>query len=467
MSDKPRLSGGDVVASLATFFFLTCVVQTTFAYCVYFLTDFALVPVAAVSILLMIAQVTGVVSIPLNGIIVEKNKIKHGKYVKCTIMAAVMAGVFHFLVFVQINAAIWVKVTYYCGVYIVGFFAFNACMTAYLSLLSVMASTLEDRTLLSSSQTAAGFGSRVTWSLITLPLIAFLGGQHGGRGYTLIEAVYAILLMASCIPLFLVGRKYDFGSLEVATATHKPTSIREMLPAILRNKPLLLLMCAETTRQVPWIVISGLAVYYFRYVARHAELITIFFILINCVSLAGTALGGIIARKMDRKNLYLLGLCIQIGALVLARYVATNTTAFLVVISVWSVGFAIGQSLIAAMYFDANDYTEWMYRTKSRGIIMSMAAFPIQAALFIGSTLVIGLGLSILKYRPNAVPTPALDTGIINLLTLAPAIITALGVIVMCFYDLDKKKVVQIQEELRSRTAKQAPVEYAYSGDQT
>ncbi|MDY0394575.1 MFS transporter [Virgibacillus halophilus] len=98
------------------------------------------------------------------------------------------------------------------------------------------------------------------------------------------------------------------------------------------------------------------------------------------------------------------------------------------------VGF--GDPANLTMLGDSIDYHEWKFGNRLEGLLTSSYSFSLKVGVAIGSSLV-GFALGFAGYDPAAVTDNAKD--MMKMLTFGfPIIITALQVILLLFYKLDK-----------------------------
>ena len=73
------------------------------------------------------------------------------------------------------------------------------------------------------------------------------------------------------------------------------------------------------------------------------------------------------------------------------------------------------------------------------------------AATALAAVAVIGWLFTQLGYVANATQSAGSQAGIVWLMSFIPAAFAALAVLIMCFYNLDNAKLVQVQAELEAR----------------
>ena len=100
-----------------------------------------------------------------------------------------------------------------------------------------------------------------------------------------------------------------------------------------------------------------------------------------------------------------------------------------------------------SMYADAADYNEWKTGRRATAMTFSAATFSSKLGSAAGSFTVLAL-LAYMGYEANEAQNNASIVGINFSQTALPGIFAALSVIVILFYNLDNKKLNQIQTEL-------------------
>lgn len=89
-------------------------------------------------------------------------------------------------------------------------------------------------------------------------------------------------------------------------------------------------------------------------------------------------------------------------------------------------------------------YWNLFYRTgkDSSAFIMSMSILPIKIGIAFGGG-VIGYGLAVIGYNPNAEMTPEMVSGIMKLVSLVPAAFCIIPLFIIIFYKLTDAKVAE------------------------
>jgi Na+/melibiose symporter-like transporter len=115
------------------------------------------------------------------------------------------------------------------------------------------------------------------------------------------------------------------------------------------------------------------------------------------------------------------------------------------------IGYGLPDSLGVAMYSATVDYGEWKTGKNARGFIMSLISFPIKISVFVRSVIISAV-LASVSYVADMAVTPELVQGIKNGFALYPAIIMAIGLLLMLkLYSLTPAKMEEIKNDMETR----------------
>ncbi|MDZ7295280.1 MAG: MFS transporter, partial [candidate division KSB1 bacterium] len=103
-----------------------------------------------------------------------------------------------------------------------------------------------------------------------------------------------------------------------------------------------------------------------------------------------------------------------------------------------------------AMYTDTADYSEWKMGRRATGLVMSASLFALKLGLTVGGALV-GWILAYYGFVANQPQTERALHGILQLMSVFPAIAGLIGGLVMVAYPLTNKMMQRIEADLASR----------------
>ena len=114
--------------------------------------------------------------------------------------------------------------------------------------------------------------------------------------------------------------------------------------------------------------------------------------------------------------------------------------------------YGISTPILWTMIADVADFSEWKNNRRATAIIFSAMMVGLKAGLSIGSSLVSWI---LGKYNYDATSTTGQADSAIHgtkmLISIFPAIPFLLAVALLFFYEIDKKKEVQIEADLKQR----------------
>lgn len=417
----------------------------------YYLTDVVFLSAAAMGTVLLVGRIGDIITLILSGVVEERFTLKWGKYRSWLLVATPIAVITLILQYTPMNGSDTFKGIYYAVFYILSYGFFNFGRTSQLALLNAFGSNQEDRLRLSAIKAQYASLARIIFSATFMPLVLIVAATSSeGRGFLIAAIAFAVVYIVPQLSLFKVSDKYDRPedanekSLKKSNLTSK-----EMIEQIIKNPPLMLIMVGETVKATMNTIVMMMASYYFKYVIVDMSMISIFMTAVAVTTFAGALAGKVFAKKLGKKNAYVVSLLGTSLILILARFVGgTNSVTFTVTMCVAFFIFAIIAVIGPAMFSDCIEYGKYKIGKEARAFIMSMYTLPIKIGVAIAGA-VVGFGLSTIGYDATAEITPAISSGLFNMITLVPAIILGIGFIAMIFYSLTENRVNEIIEHNR------------------
>ncbi|WKY46990.1 glycoside-pentoside-hexuronide (GPH):cation symporter [Eubacteriaceae bacterium ES3] len=413
-----------------------------------FLTDYAKIPLALASAVLLLTSIVDIVSVPVSGIILEKSNMKWGKYRSWLLVGPPIAAFFYVFQFSQIGEAMTTAVIIFIG-FAVSHLVWNTFYAAHISMNNALTTIREERISMAGNRGMFNAAGSLVFSYFGVKSIAAVGAGIGNEvlGYTIIAAVTGCIMIICNLTYFKITTPYKDNGSE-AQATKEKMPISEMLKQITVNPPLMGLMLVELGRYLGRFVIFGMAFYYFKYVIEDLPGLALFMTGLTIVSFFAAMIAAPIAKKLGEKMTYVIALLFLIVGLLVVWFVPLSATAFKVVMFVAYIGYGLPDSLGVAMYSATVDYGEWKTGKNARGFIMSLISFPIKISVFVRSVIISAV-LASVGYVADMAVTPELVQGIKNGFALYPAIIMAIGLLLMLkLYSLTPSKMAEIKQDM-------------------
>ena len=166
----------------------------------------------------------------------------------------------------------------------------------------------------------------------------------------------------------------------------------------------------------------------------------------------GIGVSKTLADRYGKRNVSGISLFLSALCLLLFYFYPPEAISW-VFLSQLAHGFFYGIStpLLWAMIADVADYSEWKNNRRATAIIFSAMIFGLKAGLSIGGALVAGI-LATYGYNEQlTVQAPEVVNGIKLSLSVYPTLTFFVSVACLFFYDINKQKEIQIQEELAAR----------------
>ena len=437
----------------------------------YFLTDIAKFSVGFAT---TIGTVSAIIDAALSwvyGIILDKVKpMKWGRYRSWLLILPWLVPFLYAFQFLRIGSGIGAAIIVIAG-FATSHIAWNIPWVANITMIRVAGKTPEDRAILSSSRTTWSSIARVCYSYVGPFVVSIISGLLGEQyGYAGCAFVFGALMAAGYFAHFKMFEGYEATGEEEIAQMEAMKAKREaekeakkankgnLGRALACNPSLWGLILADFTKYVYSFGASAIAIYYFTYVAKDADLNSAYIFASNLLGVATAYLSRKFVAKFSAR-----------GAMISAYacMAAVCFVAFLFYSNVWIVfimmclaqGFSMLTTACSPMlYADCCIYSHYKTGTDNTGAIMGLVNLPLKVGVVMRS-IIVGACLAIGGFDPNTTTvdnvTPAIQRGISMGFSLIPAIVLAVGLLLMIFcYRLSKEKINECSAEIARREGK-------------
>lgn len=424
---------------------------------------------ADAGILMLVTRIWDAVSDPMMGILADRTKTRWGKYRPYLLFFAVPFAVCGVMLFTtpENGKTVWAYVTY-----ILMMTVYTGINVPYGSLLNVMTSDSDEKSVLSSYRMFFAYGGSFLALGIWEPLCNFFdktkaaavetaGAAEGLASISTDPTAWnhAMIVIAGCCCLlfvlcFLFTKEY--------VKSESTVSVGQDLKLLLKNKPWWLLIGAALASNL-FNTVRGTATAYFfsDYILKTVEIAPqwaflvsagIFLSIGEVSNMVGVVLAVPMSRHLGKKSTYIISMAVLVGLSIAFFFLPATAggywamIAFQIVISTFT---GVISPLIWSMYADVADYSELKDGTASTGLIFSSASMAQKFGGAFGGAAVMWL-LAGFGYdtTAGAVQTETALLGLRMLMSWVPAIVAALAIVVTFFYPLTKKKMEGVQKEL-------------------
>ncbi len=422
------------------------------SYLAFFMTDVALIPAGAVSILFLVCRIWDAVNDPMIGSLADRTKTKMGRYRPWMLGGAIgLIPMVILLFWAHPDWSVGARTAYGCILYFVTVVASTSWNIPYAALNGVISPYPTERASFSSYRI---FISSLACSLATaifLPMVARFGGAEGNnvRGYLLAAVVVCCL----AIPFVFTS---ILGTREVMKAPPaQKFHAKEMRDCFLKNPPLLIVCFAFLVYGFLNYGRMTVGMYYFTYVWGNAGLFTLYATFNGIMAAAAAFFSAALVRLCRGKRGALL---VSYGGsfilnMILFFLSPANASSTLVLILLFAAGALNGfcTALLYGMIGDTVEYGQWKTGVRADGLCSSGTSFMLKLRGAIAPTLLLAM-LAANGYVEGAAVQTAGALSTMNIvMNLVPAILGALSFVLFLFYKLDARLHAQIIRDLKDR----------------
>ncbi|MCX8124210.1 MAG: glycoside-pentoside-hexuronide (GPH):cation symporter [Spirochaetes bacterium] len=378
------------------------------------------------------------------GMIVDHTRTRWGKLRPYILFTAFPIALLTIMLFAIPKTVETYKLIYFGIVYVLWGMIYTIADVPYWGLAGSITVTIHDRvSLIALARTLQAIALAVT--TIASPLLAYwlsFSDKTTASGWTRTAILVSIIGMS----LFTLA---FFNTQEKVPHKQKQT-FRQMLQAIVTNKPFLLVLLASALNFGRNIVQVGGAVV--AVIVFGSEKI---FTLLGGALIAAIIISNIITpyvlQYMSKKTLMIASSIIA-AFVYAAMYFVGHNNLWIFVSMLFVSGFFTGFFIVVqtAMIADCVDYYEFKTGQRTEGVSFAGLTFisKLMGAL---ATLAFGLVMVAIGYSSGVTITPEIQNGAFFSITIVPAISCIIGTIPFIFYPLTDQKLADILATLVQR----------------
>lgn len=471
--EKIGYSLGDLAANL--------VFQTLITYLAFFYTDiYGLKNNDASIIMLSVGLVAAFLFNPIIGAIADRTKSRWGKFRPWILFTAIPLGVVALLAFSTPHFSYKGKVIYAAVTYTFLLLMYASNNLPYSALSGVLTGDMGERNSISSIRFVAVMFAQFFVQVFMLPIIEYAGKGDKAAGIEAVMTWLAIIGTAMLLITFFTTRERI-----VPTEAQKST-LKEDLSDLVKNKPWIIMLVSTILIFITLAMKGGSYVYYFNNYVDPAALTNFISPITNSLTAIGINFfgsdpisagfglfnaGGIIfmlvgigfskglADKYGKRDVFSSALFVSTLFILFFIFYKPESVVIMFISQILH-GFFYGITIpiLWAMIADVADYSEWKTNRRATAIIFSAMMVGLKSGLSIGGALVtwiLGQYGYINKETVTAgqaiVQPETVATGAKMLVSVYASIPFFLVIVLLAFYEINKKKEVLIEKELGER----------------
>jgi GPH family glycoside/pentoside/hexuronide:cation symporter len=325
-------------------------------------------------------------------------------------------------------------------------FIYTSNNIPYSALMGVMTSSHKERTSLSSFRFAGAYLGGIITQGFLIYLVMFLGNGNKNLGYQ-----YAMYLFAVLLVVFLLITYFSTKE-RVVPPKDQQTNVGRDLKDLLTNRPWLILLLIGFLFVTYNSIKQGITVIYFERYLNNVSLTAYYMVALLVISMIAALVTTPLANFFGKRNLFIYVIIfsgLTNGAL---YFFGPSGIAAIFTFGILSeFGAGIMPVLFFAMLGDSADYSEWKNNRRATGLFYSAGTFAMKFGGGVAGA-IIGFVLSAYHYNGMDTSTiPGAIPGIKLLMSWIPGIFAAIGASVLILYPLTRKKMDQIEIDLKAR----------------
>ena len=275
------------------------------------------------------------------------------------------------------------------------------------------------------------------------------------QAVVILAGISFLLTVLAMIGISQKDRPEFFGNTE-----GNKVGLKDYWDVIKNNRPIQMLVVSAATDKLGQLLQTGTLTYIFANLMLNSKLQGVYSSLLMPPIIAISIGGVFLSRKFGLKKTFLVSTITSMFLLIAMFIIRPNPDApyiFLFMILLQKCIFSVGNAAVIPMIADCTDYESYRSGRFIPGMLGTMFSF-IDKIISSFSSMIQGFALTLagvgtVVILPNQAVNETFNTAILVCFCIVPIIGHVASIIAMKFYDLDKEKMEEVQEELAKRMA--------------
>ncbi|MEO0996806.1 MAG: glycoside-pentoside-hexuronide (GPH):cation symporter [Pseudomonadota bacterium] len=416
----------------------------------YWYTDVVGLPPAVAGFVFFAGTFWDAVSDPTIGFLVGRVHSRWGRYRPFLLLGAVpLAASFALLLWVPPLDGLALTVALLAA-HLLFRTAYTVVSVPYSALSARISQRSSDRTTLASYRMVAATAGSLLISAAGFPVVRFLGNGDERSGFfylALLAGSIAVLVMLLC---FAMTREPPERVLDVKQP-ERDYRWSDVLSMLRTNTAFLYLLAMIPLFSAAAALMQKSLVYYVKYGLEAHEQQHVVLFSHGLAVMAATPLWAYVARRWDRRVAWTGStLLLSAAAVVMVARTPETLPAFLLLLLPMSIAFAAMGVLFWSMLPDTIEYGQWRNGFRAEALFFGVASFTQKMSIGLVAWLM-GWALAVVGFEPAVAQSALTITTIKMGMTLAPATLLILCLVVLSRYPLNAKLHRRIREDLFGR----------------
>ena len=421
----------------------------------YFLSDVLSLPVwvfAAARMILSVLRIFDAVNDPVTGLVIDNIRSPWGKFKPAILVGGLLSAVFSVILFAGIGEG-WTFVILFGIAYLLWDITYGVNDIGYWTLLPVLSSDQKQREKTGAfARICANIGMyivMVAWQPVTSAL-----GNTPKVWFWCAVVIAIMYLLGLLFPLLGVKER------RVSAEKQEPTSVRQMIRALLKNDQLMWTTLAMALFMVGYCTTVNFAIYYMKYLFGNEGMYVVLVAVVGVAQLGTLAVYPAVAKRMNRRSMYTMATILVLAGYAIFFFAEVSIALIAIGAVLVFVGQAFIQTLMLMFLADTVEYGHWKLGKRNEAITFSVQPLinKIGGALATG-IVSLTLILSGIKVDGGTVDAIGPDGKLIVKLAMfaVPLIMIVAGYIVyLKKYKISEAYYAEILKDLEKREEAQA-----------
>jgi sugar (glycoside-pentoside-hexuronide) transporter len=395
-----------------------------------YLTDSG-IPAALVGGIFAVAKVWDAVNDPIFGIVVDKARLRGGKFIPWIRISTFLIPLATILIFAMpVNASVQVKAIWAAVAYMLWDSAYTFCDVPIFALATAMTDNIKERDWLYMLKGLVTFFGAL-FALVAIPQM------YPGIGWTATAVVLAVIGVITMLPVGYAAKERH------SVKDESEPSLRELVKCLFGNKYLLIFNGAVVISAITntTVAVTGyVAIYCFGSV----QFLSVVYIVSALPMLVSILVVGQLIKRVDKLAIYLASTALGLVFGVITYFAGYGSpNLYLALVFIKSL-FTAGASALGPMFTaDCAEYGHFMTGKRTQGVAFSVQTFTNKMTAALSASIgMLVLGLVGFAEGEGAIQSPGAIAWIWRLNTIVPLISGSIGFLIILFaYKLKERDV--------------------------